>query len=206
MHFFLPGHFTFKAILWCCDSSDSKNPYIYIPNYTTFMLLGLTWSITGLYQNVATDHLYTSSTCTHMHKEMCLSQWRAFKNHPCAREHTSCIYMHNLLSLAQQYACAPLSFPSAPRALITIAARAHLSESTRPGDRHTHTDAHASKQTSHQTIAPSNSSVGGWRGWRSLLQAQLSCTNMHTDTSKTLHYPRRTHRLRMRPVGLLSCL
>lgn len=43
-----------------------------------------------------------------------LSQWRAFKNHPCAREH-SCIYMCSLPSLGKAcvsvWACACSTFP-----------------------------------------------------------------------------------------------
>lgn len=158
------------------------------------------------------------SKCDHSSaQQVWLSQWRAFNNHPCERE-PNCIYMRSILSIARQCVrvCVPvLHFPSPvpPRALITKAVGAHLCESTRPGDRqtrtHSHTYAemhihisHANKQTSHQIVAPSNSSVGGWR---SLLQALHCCPEVRTQTlathTHTLHSPGRTLRLRMRPVG-----
>lgn len=97
---------------------------------------------------------------TRMQKEMavCLSQWRAFKNHPCAQEHTSCIYMCGLPSPAQQLSVSALHFlsPVPPRALITKAVGAHLCESTGLGVKRTHLQGlstHASSQTAFKTTA-----------------------------------------------------
>lgn len=139
---------------------------------------------------------------------VCLSQWRAFKNHPCARQHTSCIYMCSLLSRAQSLSMRMLHFPSpvSPRALITKAVGAHLCESTRPWDRRIHTDAHASKQTSHQTTAASNSSVGGWGGWRSLLQANCRAQIRTQTQVDTLQSSQEDTLTENEASGLLSCL
>lgn len=64
--------------------------------------------------------------------------------------------------------CAELSehrrfFPRGPlqRSLTTKAVKAHLHEQTGPEERVRDACSHMSKQTSYQTMAPSNSNVGG---------------------------------------------
>lgn len=115
------------------------------------------------------------ATDVHLHTCLCLRKcvWGAFRNHPCAREHS--IYMHAQLTVSSSgsVCVCVLRFlsPVPPPAFTPRAVGAHA---------YTHTEAHTCKQTD-QTNAPSHSRAGGWR---SLLKAQLSRT--HTHTSKTL--------------------
>lgn len=90
--------------------------------------------------------MFISCICTRMQKRMAayLSQWRAFKNQPCAREHTSCIYMCGLPSPAQCSVCECVCstfLPSAPKSVNYQSCRAHLWKSTGPRFRHTLTHA-----------------------------------------------------------------